>query len=56
MKQERGCGAGGGMLLLGMGILLLVIFMPFIGLPVGLVAATVAILAALGRRRRGGER
>lgn len=45
-NRERGCGCGCAVALLAAVIILLCIVMPWIGLPLGLVAATVAITIA----------
>lgn len=50
MEQEQGCGLGCGLVLLAVGVVLIVIFLPFIGMPLGLLAALVAIVILLARR------
>lgn len=44
--RERGCGCGCAVALLAVGIILLCILMPWIGLPLGLFAAVAALTVA----------
>lgn len=55
MEQEQGCGLGCGLVLLAVGVVLMVLFLPFIGMPLGLLAALVAIVILFVRRRRKGS-
>lgn len=55
MEPDEKRGAGCGLILLGSGVVLLAFVMPFLGLPLALLAAAVAIAATLARWRRGGS-
>ena len=44
--RERGCGCGCAVALLAVGIILLCLLMPWIGLPLGLIAAVAAVTVA----------
>ena len=52
MEQEQGCGWGCGLVVLLGGVVLLCVFLPFIGLPVGLLLAVGAVIAAMIRRKQ----
>ena len=55
MVQDKERGSGCGLIALGSGIVLLALLMPFLGLPLALLAAAVAVVAILARFRQGGS-
>ncbi len=55
MEQERGCGWGCGLVLLLVAMVVLCIFVPFIGLPVAMLLAIAGVVAVLVRRERQDE-
>ncbi len=46
MKQEQGCGLGCFLVVLVIGVVLLCLFLPFVGLPLGLILVIVVVLFA----------
>lgn len=50
MKQEQGCGLGCFLVVLVIGVVLLCLFAPYIGLPLGLILVVLVVLFIRSRQ------